>query len=146
MNLDFVLGTLRSSRFTIWMVQSEQPLKGKCTVQLYSWKLARLLILFGSPGYSIKSVLRPLLYVLYPADLPVHPTMEIARYAGNSAIIAPHTDSETAINHLQQAIKDISLWTKNRRLNWTVLNRSMWTSLWKARNSQYQRLANPNCL
>lgn len=50
------------------------------------------------------SVLGPLLYIIYTADIPTHHNTQISRFADDTAIISIDEDLETATNDLQNHI------------------------------------------
>lgn len=64
-------------------------------------------------GVPQGSVLGPLLYLLYTADLPSNTTnVEIATFADDTAIMASHQDPTLASSHLQGHLSRVERWLK----------------------------------
>lgn len=74
---------------------------------------------YGDTNSSIKpiaagvpqgSVLGPLLYVLYTADIPTQEDTTLATFADDTAILAPHENYTVANSRLQTAVNEIVHW------------------------------------
>lgn len=63
-------------------------------------------------GVPQGSVLGPILYLLYTADLPTTRTTTVATYADDTAILASHTDPISASRNLQTNLNKIQQWLK----------------------------------
>ena len=75
-----------------------------------------------SDCYSIEagvpqgSVLGPILYILFTADIPVHPDTLLATFADDTAILSSNSDPETASANLQRHLFLIEHWCKKWRI------------------------------
>lgn len=67
-------------------------------------------------GVPQGSVLSPVLYTLYTADIPVRADVTMATFADDTAILASHDDPRTASQLLQSELDDLSAWLKNWRV------------------------------
>ncbi len=56
------------------------------------------------------SVLGPLLYLLYTADIPAHDETILATFADDTAVLTRHENYDIAISRLQLAINKITSW------------------------------------
>ena len=67
-------------------------------------------------GVPQGSILGPVLYSIFTADLPVSDLTLTATYADDTAIMASHTDPIIAACHLQQHLDKLDLWLKRWRI------------------------------
>jgi hypothetical protein len=67
-------------------------------------------------GVSKDSVLGPLLYLLYTADLPTSPESTTATFADDSAVVAMDSDPAIASQKLQTDLLAIQNWFKKLRM------------------------------
>lgn len=67
-------------------------------------------------GVPQGSVLGPLLYLIYTADLPTNKNMLVATFADDTALLASHRNSETASRDLQNSLIEIQHWLKKWRI------------------------------
>ena len=67
-------------------------------------------------GVPQGSILGPVLYSIFTADLPVSDQTLIATYADDTAILASHTDPIIAGRHLQQHLDKLEHWLKRWRI------------------------------
>ena len=63
-------------------------------------------------GVPQGSILGPILYSIYTADIPVMDTTLIATYADDTAILASHVDPVQAAELLQQHLRLLETWMK----------------------------------
>ena len=61
-------------------------------------------------GIPQGSVLGPLLYLLYTADVPTQNNITIATYADDTAVLSPHENYNVATSRLQAAVTEIVDW------------------------------------
>jgi len=62
------------------------------------------------------SILGPLLYTIYTADVPQSDTTILSTFADDTAIFTTHPDSTLASANLQDHLRAIENWTRNWRL------------------------------
>ena len=67
-------------------------------------------------GVPQGSVLGPLLYLLYTADIPKPRNVMVATFADDTALLAPHEEYSTAVTMLQQALTEIDIWTRRWKI------------------------------
>jgi hypothetical protein len=68
-----------------------------------------MLNLFGVPQGS---VLDPLLYLLYTADVPTMADSTTANFADDTAVLTTHEDPAIATHRLQTNLNKIQLWLR----------------------------------
>lgn len=61
-------------------------------------------------GVPQGSVLAPILYTIYTADLPVSPDVTLATFADDTALLVSHENPDTASRLLQSSLDDLSVW------------------------------------
>lgn len=62
------------------------------------------------------SVLEPILYLLFTADLPTNRSVTVGTFADDTAVLASHPDPEVASATLQSSLNSISCWTIKWRI------------------------------
>lgn len=67
-------------------------------------------------GVPQGSVLGPILYLLFTADLPTSESLTIGTFADDTAILAAHSDPKIASQTLQKGLNDIAQWLKKWRI------------------------------
>ena len=61
-------------------------------------------------GVPQGSVLGPILYLLYTADIPSHKDTTLATFADDTAVLSPHANYNIATSRLQVAVTQIVNW------------------------------------
>lgn len=67
-------------------------------------------------GVPQGSILGPLLYTAYTADMPIHPHTTLFTYADDTAILSSHENPEEASRYLQEHLELIQRWAKNWKI------------------------------
>jgi len=62
------------------------------------------------------SILGPLLYVLYTADLPTHPKVTIDTFVDDTALISIDSDHNIASRNLQENLDEVEKWLSKWRI------------------------------
>lgn len=84
-----------------FIVQNGEALSGLCPVKA---------------GVPQGSVLGPVLYLVFTADLPTSESLTTGTFADDTAILAAHSDPKIASQLLQTGLNDISHWLKKWRI------------------------------
>ena len=66
-------------------------------------------------GVPQGSVLRPILYTLYTANIPTTTNSKVLTFADDTAILVRHTNPETAVKLLQEHITKIEKWLQENQ-------------------------------
>jgi hypothetical protein len=77
-------------------------------------------------GVPQRSVLGPVLYLVYTSDLPTSDNITTATFADDTAILATHEDPVIASMKLQAIINKIDYWAKKWRIK---VNQSEYTRI-----------------
>ena len=67
-------------------------------------------------GVPQGSVLGPILYTLYTANIPTTTNSKILTFADDTAILVRHTNPETAVKLLQEHITKIEKWLQEKQI------------------------------
>lgn len=68
-------------------------------------------------GVPQGSVLGPVLYTIFTADMPIAENVLVATYADDTAILASSASPTTASNNVQIQLKEMELWLNNWNIN-----------------------------
>lgn len=67
-------------------------------------------------GVPQGSVLGPVLYLLYTADIPTNRNSTTAMFADDTAILTTNKDQQTAADQIQITLNNISMWLKRWKI------------------------------
>jgi Reverse transcriptase (RNA-dependent DNA polymerase) len=67
-------------------------------------------------GVPQGSILSPILYSVYTADLPSHPSTTLHTFADDTCILAPHEDPDQASSLLQNHLHSLETWFRRWRI------------------------------
>ena len=67
-------------------------------------------------GVPQESVLGPILYTLYTANIPTTTNSAVLTFADDTVILVRHTNSETAVKLLQEHITKIEKWLQEKQI------------------------------
>ena len=71
-------------------------------------------------GVPQGSVLRPILYTLYTANIPTTTNSKVLKFGDDTAILVRHTNPETAVKLLQEHITKIEKWLQENQTKATL--------------------------
>jgi hypothetical protein len=74
------------------------------------------------------SVLGPILYLIFTADIPTTSNTEIATYADDTALLALTEDPQVASEHLQYHLNLLQIWTERWRIKVNELKSAQFTN------------------
>ena len=69
-----------------------------------------------SAGVPQGNILGPILYTVYTADIPTHPSTVLTTYADDTCVLSVNNDPSATSQTLQSHIKDIEQWCKKWRI------------------------------
>jgi Reverse transcriptase (RNA-dependent DNA polymerase)/Endonuclease-reverse transcriptase len=67
-------------------------------------------------GVPQGSILAPILYTIYTADLPTHPSTILSTFADDTCILSPHSDPAIASHFLQVHLNSVAAWCHKWRI------------------------------
>jgi hypothetical protein len=67
-------------------------------------------------GVPQGSILGPLLYTIYTADIPLHPSTVLSTFADDTCILSPHPDPNQASAFLQSHLNELQEWFRKWRI------------------------------